>query len=450
MMDNLPTEVMLSILRSVECLEQLIHLTVASSRCYRIFLHHRRRIITSVVHPETLHHALAVHHTPHPRDSWPQSHWAIVEHFLNRYFERQHELSIPNEYSNLVSLCKLVSQISRFTDRYASLSIRALEGKTDVSGWQASALSITERVRLERAFLRYELYSRIFPARDVLPGHSVVNGNVQNHLFLRHLKRWELEEMCCVHQHLCVVVTEFIDDLERHTADLRRADLARDKQPMSADAESRQLQTPHENRPITLLDNKVALQNDKDTGLITLQVQNDFLFLRTKINYLVSLGLNFVDPMCAYKSDGTPRLDFIPENWPTYRQFLPQAVSRPIRNAWIKVQESNPQHDADGDSSARPNLAFTLFEWYMVGGGHLERIFGDNFYSWPAREMGHVFWDRERLRREGVQDGLFKGWSMHPHETRALARKTLKVNVLMHCPSAENERDICGGMYCLP
>ncbi|KAI9751213.1 MAG: hypothetical protein M4579_006161 [Chaenotheca gracillima] len=76
-------------------------------------------------------------------------------------------------------------------------------------------LSMTERGRIQRAFFRFEIFRKIFPARGT---HSRIkplfDERSQSDLFLPNFHPWEIEELICICQYLIRTIEHVFDEIE--------------------------------------------------------------------------------------------------------------------------------------------------------------------------------------------------------------------------------------------
>uniref|UniRef100_A0A8H7NBW1 Uncharacterized protein n=1 Tax=Bionectria ochroleuca TaxID=29856 RepID=A0A8H7NBW1_BIOOC len=111
-------------------------------------------------------------------------------------------MPFPRDDSAIAVLMKLVTRALRLERDYFNDTMSDL---AEAPGGDASErkrlelptpLSDTERTRIQRAFLRLELYCRCFPVGedDIGMEVSLVPAELQFHHFLHRLQPWEVEE----------------------------------------------------------------------------------------------------------------------------------------------------------------------------------------------------------------------------------------------------------------
>ncbi|KAM7214022.1 hypothetical protein V8F06_010594 [Rhypophila decipiens] len=159
---TLPFDIAFEIASSVESLADLESLICASRPCYNAFSTHRNSIISSVL--------------------------------LN-------ELG-PANYRELLAIAHIPAGVS-------TTGSHGEEG-------HLAPLSRAETARLQRAFLRYELYCRLFPYEEAKSEFikSSISGESQFDLFIRRLEPWEVEELCSIHRFFFNLAADYMADLE--------------------------------------------------------------------------------------------------------------------------------------------------------------------------------------------------------------------------------------------
>ena len=239
---QLPLELLLSILCSVDLPKDLHSLISASPPCLHAFASNRSQILSSVLRnaipPGALRDALAIWHVPSysplsesercekeqlERDRLEQGRRGLKQ-FLERYFSAD-PIEFPIDMPNLVALCRLQTLVSRFAHDLFLRSAHLLlsndnlvqengRSSDEVESRLFAPLSRTEQSRLYRAFFRYELYCRMFPRAPNSLRKSIFRGQDQFRLFLSRMEPWEVEEMSCVHNYFTSLVGKFVDNLE--------------------------------------------------------------------------------------------------------------------------------------------------------------------------------------------------------------------------------------------
>jgi hypothetical protein len=310
-----------------------------------------------------------------------------VSLFLNNYFDESSSFDFPTEKADLVSLYRLYDRVEYLIDGY-------LSRMKDIS-LDESILTPTssEHTRLRRAFLRFGLYSRVFPAVFTIPWETPspdhrFSAREQFDLFLSRLKPWEVEEMTCAEQYFSTLIGGFIDDLEEQIADAVLSTPGLLLPQRSAEAakteETRKDQTTEQ-------DNLRFFENLDLTSMLLFSYDNRY-HIHLNIRYLASLGLNFVHDLIRSEQDKRSRL--IRSNCSAFREFLAEALKH--SPTW----PSGHQHEKDPnieDDPSRSNYGYYLFVKALDNGTMYLGIdsWSDSYTA--LRDLGYVFWDSTRL-----------------------------------------------------
>lgn len=406
---SLAPELLFLILKALDHPRDLHSVIRASAPCFRIYALSPVLILSSILRnavlPDALHHALAHGHIP----ATP-SHESL-EAFLDRYFQA-HSFGFPTDKATVVTLCRLFWQTSYFIDDYSARAMRALDPEPNPGQATTLSLSRTERARLQRAFFRYELYSRVFPADHNARCRSLVPAHVQFTRFLARIEPWEVEEMSCVHHYFTYLMGRFIDDLEEQLVETVLA-IPGVRQPPSLDRPS---------------PNGQGRDDDSDMDLFNCLDLRDLDFFskdgrfrsQGTVSYLASLGSAFVYQLVL--ADKGRRKDMIRENAPVWRDFLPEALEyAPLWRDFLPgaldyALDPNPKTIIpdwiDDNQPSHANLGYYLFK---RSEHHIYfRIRRDGILNCPIREAAFVFWDAERILRPSVSDNLRKIRCMDP------------------------------------
>ncbi|KAK4206516.1 hypothetical protein QBC37DRAFT_124489 [Rhypophila decipiens] len=145
--------------------------------------------------------------------------------FLDHYFSPR-PFADPCDVTVIAAMCRLCNTIVRLTDLYSLHASQILMGSGGCDSRSTTTtlvtpLSTAEKTRFHRAFLRYELYSRAFPYGE--NRKSLIDGHGQFHLFIRHLKPWEVEELYCIHHYLTSLAAGYLADIEDQFVDAFRS-----------------------------------------------------------------------------------------------------------------------------------------------------------------------------------------------------------------------------------
>ncbi|EHK25575.1 uncharacterized protein TRIVIDRAFT_62247 [Trichoderma virens Gv29-8] len=413
---ELPPEMLRVILTSFDSLHDLYSLIKASSQCFRIYRITPELILSSVlkraIHPDALYHALAaVHVDPDEvsnRDNDEQS-WQ----FLDSYFQRDPALlEFPRDMNGIISLAKLNNLVSSLANDYICRTLHALyaseETKQDAPRHALApcshhaacrtGLSATEQARIQRAFFRYELFSRCFPVNPSVPRESIFSADEQFNHFIQQMAPWEVEELSCLHEYFWVRVSGIFSDLEEEL-------VARvlDAQTATASTlKASQMNRSEFNRMLRTYasvvdDDGMCLFEGRNLRGLELFSEDERSTLPDIIRYLISLGLLFLRALFA--SQGQGRRNLIRHNYYGEREFLPHAIYEDPS----PFPAPNNSEDISDNNISHVNLGYLLFRPSSIEA--VLSAMGIARY-WPLRQLGYVFWDIERVRNLEINSKL--------------------------------------------
>lgn len=436
---HLAPELLILTLSSVGSLRDLHSLICASAPCFRAFSSNRTRILSSIlenaIQPDALRHALAVGQIPSPLPVGSEA--SIVLAFLGEYFLTS-EIEFPTDMARLVSICKVYNGVSRLIDDFSLRSAHLLgfhpplsednalwpEGLKP-SSYKFTPLSTTELTRLQRAFFRYEIYSRVFPPSPEHQLESLFSSENQFRLFLSRLEPWEVEEMSCIHTYFASLVAGFINDLEEQItqAVLTSPGVRCPARPFSSSprrmrtnamatrgglwddsfAPTRRQQTWKDRHTpqTTEAGEKLVFFTELDLRGLSLFEKQTKRRIPKFLSNMASLGLGFM--IRLIDGNEKQRRDMIQERAPFSRDFLPEALEySPSANPGVEI--TPPITDIDRPCS--PNLGYFLFRLTRQRVyARIYDIHGKPVYE-PLREMGYVFWDANRIKIPHVKEHL--------------------------------------------
>ncbi|KAI0424352.1 hypothetical protein F5Y09DRAFT_353498 [Xylaria sp. FL1042] len=209
---RLAPELLCLIFSSLDSPQDLYSLIRASPSCLQAFLPSRRITLSSIIRnvllPESIHDALALLHIPKPPPGADPD-LQEIEAFLDQY-PRGNSWHFPTDLPSVVLLTRLASRISWFINGYFDYAMGTLATVQDHSGnW-----SPIERARLQRAFLRFEIYCRICLPSGAHPWTSLLSPDFMFHHFLEKLEPWEVEEITCIYEYFVALVGQYMLDRE--------------------------------------------------------------------------------------------------------------------------------------------------------------------------------------------------------------------------------------------
>lgn len=393
-LEQLAPELLSIILQSIDSPHTLHDLISASPACLRVFNQTSHLVLSSLIHkilPSiNERHILALLHAPTPATR------PGVSSFLDKYFDESSSIDFPTSRAELVNVFKLYNRVTFLINGYLN-HVQKL-------GFSDSILTPTrsEVARLQRAFLRYGLYARVFPADDTLPWEDpspnhTFSAQEQFDLFISHLKPWECEEIVCVEQYFSILIGDIVDKLEEQLADAVKKVLIY-KAPMSEDdgkGDSRNTS------------DKDDLRHFRNLDLTSLSIfSSDYrVEIHRNIGYMASLGLDFMYDLI--RSDQDERSRLIRSNSPNFRDSLEDALtSSPPSDRNEDDEESDWEDDPSCNNLGWPRFGPRRQVWQYLG------IDTWGYYMLPLRELGYVFWDSTRLTSTAVCDKLFAAQNM--------------------------------------
>ncbi|KAI8417564.1 hypothetical protein FOFC_00119 [Fusarium oxysporum] len=262
----------------------------------------------------------------------------------------------------------------------------------------------TECIRLQRAFLRFEIYCRVFPADGSVPLETVSANDEfssieQFDLFISRLSPWEVEEIACVELYVTLMIRDYIDELESQFMSAANK-YARLAWPLLPEPESEaEIKTKNETERKRERDTLVELTALDQTSLSLFSKEGRYRS-SDNISYMTSLGLDFIYDLCTA---GERRSELIRSNCQYSREFLPEALR--YSPMWPPDHQYEETATLQNDSSCS-NLGYVIFS----------RVEGDERMYKPItttggrysgiRQLGYVFWDSERILFPEIYDKL--------------------------------------------
>lgn len=469
MLELLNPELLLSIQLCFDSPSDLRNLIAASPANLRTFQLFPQLVLTTIlrnaIHPVAMPSALAILQVPLPDPGHASLHPRTLEPILDRYFTGKYD-QLPQDRAGLARLERLHSRASFLVQDFATRAWRKIHtapttpqpqpelstGSTFVYQdtihrvadfhWgeqptllaepetpppleayiptqDAPQLSSNERGRLFRAFLRFELYCKVFPgcAYYQEDDEPFITAQQQNDYFLGHLRDFEIEELVCVYLYYSTVLGDFLCQIEDNFVDETlnvarslgsidppgsprdHSNHSRATTPESIQSTGSTLSDDKEDTPpceVTTPGHVPLVQANEymDTTMLNMFCQDTRSYFYKHLSYIVSKGLEFVcDSLTAEKE---ARRKMILNNIPCGRVFFAEALEIAYRSplasannrdhdshhANAKDEDDDPSHQNSAWARFHPPRGFTLFNIY-------------GFQSLRAR--GWVFWDSDRL-----------------------------------------------------
>ncbi|KAK2757966.1 hypothetical protein FQN54_004372 [Arachnomyces sp. PD_36] len=142
-------------------------------------------------------------------DPWSRSE---VHRILHQYFQRQ-PFAFKWSYVDALVIDQIYGHIRFFVDDFASsvLSTHVVTGEKQST---PAPLSPNEKCRLERAFLRFELFCNLFRERGY--GRDRFSPDELHDSFFKKFAPWENEELACINDYMCAKITIPFNDVADH------------------------------------------------------------------------------------------------------------------------------------------------------------------------------------------------------------------------------------------
>ncbi|TVY73585.1 hypothetical protein LSUE1_G006855 [Lachnellula suecica] len=206
-MERLPVETQQAIMLALPDAESLKSLALSCRSLFGAFkdaeLLVTRQVVLNEIASGVLPEAVAVLEASFTT-TWDRS---SVQGFMSRHFDARITPSRNWTLSDALSVTKIQSHISYFAEDFflKSSSMQSF-------GSHVLPLSENERLRIDRAFYRFEIYCNLF--RDFK--NPLFALSEQRVVFFSRFSPWENEQLACVHEYLLRVVSPVYNDLAEH------------------------------------------------------------------------------------------------------------------------------------------------------------------------------------------------------------------------------------------
>ena len=422
--DLLAPELLTLILQAVECPRDLYSLISAIPAFLRVFSTSPELVLTSVLRnalaPHLLHDALAYFHVPAPvkdeNDDINVTELNAVP-FLDKYFQCE-PFEFPKDSESITTLSQQYLRTLKFSDDFFARAMRALKAgdsnESQNGDHHHATLTSTERARLQRAFFRYELYTKIFALDFDSWGGSLLPAETQFARFISEMEPWEGEELTSIHQYFTTILGEFLDDLENELVEavVTAPGAHVPTKVLSTLSPSTLIKLrPKETLPghgFAMFGNDSYSWDDPHqmVGFECIGLPDLVLFstsgrIRSAnfLTYLASLGSEFINQLIL--ADDSQRKAMIRANTPLWRDFLPDALEYAPNTAPRTIDPSMNELNED---PSHANLGYYLFK--RSDRETYSRIHAQGALNAPLRERGYVFWDAKRLRDQRIRNSL--------------------------------------------
>ena len=410
-LESLPNELLVLLLQHVSSPSDLVTLTKASPQCYRIFKSSEGLVLSSVVRntllPEILPLAITAceastiaefasappfSYRSHD-DVYLEDLWYLIDHFCD---EREGRLSScdlsPQNgalWSRMFRLCVVVEF---FVLRFAQHALGRmqllvadptgdLDGATlDASSTSSIELSTTERARLQRAFLRFEIHRKLFCTGlfDCVLGVESSEDRRKART-LDSLSPWEREEFSCVYLYLIEVVTGLVHNMEDHIV-AKIQSLSRRADCVEAEKSAEEMAKPQWNRRDAAGDLLFACLSSLSNPSKRYQLEN--------VERIVGHGLPFLRMFFQNDIFGQLRLYQAFSNHSCQSSFQRDLVAMPYYDG--EVKDSSLESCCDDLKSANAGWLWST-QFSESSQPRLMR------HRSGMGQLGYMFWDKPRL-----------------------------------------------------
>lgn len=402
-LDTLPVELVSSLLEVSHTPQDLLNLISASPHCYRVFAATPTRFLRSTLQSAVPNALLdefsaaffTVTKFHHDLDEELISEdKANVIAYMERYFNSSPNFELPTSYDDLKLAFKFHHRVLFFITDFARKAASELHVLTQIEHPAAHQrldempplpfhISDSETLRLYRAFLRFEIYSRLF--------RPVVNftGPQQLALFLQNFQPWEAEELTCVHQYLMTIVQGALDKMDQDfEASARRLIVTEPPadSPLATSAKA------DNSRPG--VQREMANFSGMSLGRLRPFSQDFRDHSTVHMSAWVSQGLFYMFGFARASKEA--RFGLLRRDDPFLHQFLINAL-RGGTNTGALPTNTEVQNS---DDPMQANLGYTKYKAQADAGYLGIRNCDGNI---PFRALGYLFWDSARINSPQLQ-----------------------------------------------
>ena len=329
-----------------------------------------------------------------------------VEHVMNAYFLNG-ALDLPIDAALLRRLSRLCTLVIRFTVDYATraLSLLAADPDPSLSGTPGPAtwtgmprsskplptpLSSTERTRLQRGFLRYELFCRLFPAHD-----DGVTSAQQYLVYIRRMEPWEVEEIACAQSYFQLIANGMIYDVASQiTAAVRNSPGTAKRRPNKKVTDEDDVRWVYivdgrEQRMIKVTEDTMALYGMGDYTNNNLHDASDLAAS------LAGYGMVFVNSLCRSSETRLEMVRTVPAEPCNLSEALQWSTVLVHPRTATRIRPLQVR-GTFRDDALHASLGYTIWEAVQESQFHRhDRL--EQPCSAALRDWGYVIWDQERF-----------------------------------------------------
>lgn len=388
-----------------------------------------------------------------------------IRPWIQRYFMGETP-DYPDHMEGIIRLLRILTVVTRFAELYARNAAHLIVGPEDTEITATPRhfpigfppLTRDEERRFQRAFLRYELYARLFRLDPATPNGptgqphcrmSIFTAQEQHRLFIRRLDPWSVEELSCVHNLCFSLVRGWMVEVEDQVVHAVRT--APGAYKISDGGLGYHLQQPfHEGEPSAsdeAFDDVVMPEgldmarykymstnpqsSEEMTGGSSMDVNPSRSSASSESLFNVNGGVSRTHHHSKLTSLGLPVLRRFHDATPDARREMMRSEGVHGRDFLPEALDFAPDHlgmilPGAIDSTSPTRTKGALPYWPLIWGTwpFAERAYrriydydGGLAYN-PSRERAYIFWDEDRLEDPAVARSLREAADVSVDEVR--------------------------------
>ena len=236
-MDHLPTEVLSLILDEVGTFRDLMSLINAYAPFFRVYCSRKLQILKNVSH-NAIHPYIMVdisesanavgvatlYSQINPQGPYPLRN---ISDFCYEYYQKRVQQSsifdqLPGP-SDLECVSETYLAVEYFLADFASKALSSLKSLSCLTAayrirksavFSPHTISTVERTRLQRAFLRFDIYQKLFQWEHSVPAQLGIQVLRHAKAYLESFSQWEVEEIACIFGYLMSLLHEVFAQIE--------------------------------------------------------------------------------------------------------------------------------------------------------------------------------------------------------------------------------------------
>lgn len=428
--ETLPVELQVMILSLASDIDTLASLLKATPRWCPAFASARQRILTTIlkrtydaeIFPEAVAAAKAL--------MLPRRRLSPIERvgFVYRYHRSRTLAQFPeNDLPTLILMCQLQRALHYHVQRFSEPAIQFIFScaaelvvdqahRDEMQAHITSALSSVEQVRLQRAFLRFQIYSRVFCNMHPTPDEKQA-------LFAHLMPSWEVEEIASVYSYITRGIQQTFDLAEEdfmsgYTTEVGLAGTVGGVvRPREGTFDPCPVEAAH---PIVVGQPQATASQPRVINRYDIRLQGDMI-AKPSIHVIAFAEVRYQDRLKAhmllsglcflrrlFESTGEARLALVSAKDDFSHSLRPPSMNalldHSLMSIWANSHESATRDPDHPESSQQPTLTW---QW-----AHKE----DAYEDWSTgmfhelRRWGYPFWDVRRMQHSGIMEQRYVVW----------------------------------------